>query len=58
MLCLRDLNMTLFATTLQYQEEEQALRQALKSTENKTCLMSCLLRTYVNGKWDVENIPT
>lgn len=50
--------MTLFATTLQYQEEEQALRQALKSTENKTCLMSCLLRTYVNGKWDVENIPT
>lgn len=50
--------MTLFATTLQYQEKEQALRQALKSTENKTWLMSCLLRTYVNGKWDVENILT
>ena len=50
--------MTLFAITLQYQGKEQALRQALKSTENKTWLMSCLLRTYVNGKWDVENILT
>lgn len=50
--------MTLFATTLQHQEKERALRQALKSTENKSWLMSYLLRTCVTGKWNVGNIFT
>lgn len=50
--------MELFATILQYQEKEEALRRALKITKNNTWLMSYLLRTCANGKCDVENIPT